>query len=331
MPVRPESASSRSGMALILTLAALTLVGGLLFWIQARAMSATQGAIHAETEVRLRAASAEAVRAAMLTLQEDADRDVDSLEEDWAQPQEWTTGDGIAVRTYTEDAGRFFDWNNVAATQQPDRPARTVLLDLMAACGQLDADARVDALTDYVDSDADGVYEDSFYRLADLPFSPPQRPLWAPDELFDIHDFSPEWFVPKAHSTTDDDGGISGDLLTSCVVVPAAPMASPRPVNLNTANRAVLLGVLGPERESAVRALMAYREVQPLQSAGMLAAVDSSAAAELESWVTVASSCFRIRARAALPGATSTVTAWVQRETDGSLTLLQWMEEESGA
>ena len=330
MPARPAYAeSSRSGMALILALGAIALAGGLAFWMQARSLGALRAAERDLAVERLRAAGAEAVRLAMLTLREDDDYAVDSEADAWAQPQSWATEDGIALRTVTEDAGRWFDWNNLAATNNLSRTPRAVLLDLMAACGRFDADARADALRDYVDADAEGPYESAFYRFADRPFSPPDRPLWAPDELLDVHDFPPDLFLPRRDASPRAGGWTDGDLAASCALVPAsvgAPRAAPLPVNLNTASRAVLMGVFGPGREAAVSALMALRAVQPLESSGMLAAVDPTAVEELEPWTAVASLYFRITAHAALPGASATVTAWVERGADGSVRVLQWIE-----
>ena len=325
---RPANAPARSGMALVLALAAIALAGGLAFWMQARSLGALREADRAVALERLRAASAEAVRLAMRTLQEDANYAVDFPGDAWAEPREWTTDDGIAVRTVTEDAARWFDWNNLAVTNPLSRPPRAVLPDLMAVCGRMDADAAVDALADYTDADAEGVYEAAFYRLADRPFSPPDRPLWAPDELLDIHAFPPELFLPRADARRGA-GWTGGDLSASCALVPAA--AGLLPVNLNTASRAVLLGVFGPEREPAVRALLALREMQPLESAAMLAAVDPAAAGELESWTAVGSPYFRITARAVLPYASASVTAWVEREGSGRIRILQWIESGAGA
>ena len=327
---RPANASARSGMALILALAAIALAGGLAFWMQSRSLAALREADRAVTLERLRVASAEAVRLAMRTLQEDDSYTVDSAADVWAKPQEWTTEDGIVLRTVTEDAARWFAWNNLAVTNPLARAPRTVLLDLMAACGRMDADARVEALADYTDADTEGVYEAAFYRLADRPFSPPNRPLWAPDELLDVHDFSPELFLPRTDARRGG-GWMDGDLSSSCALLPAVAGIGVRPVNLNTASRAVLLGVFGPERESAVRALLALREVQPLETTAMLAAVDPAAVDELEAWTAVNSPYFRITARAALPQALASVTAWIEREPTGRIRILQWIESGVGA
>lgn len=318
-------------MALILALAAIALAGGLAFWMQARAMGA-RGAAEREMRLeRLRAAAAEAVRHAMLVLQEDDDYAVDSPADDWAVPWEWTDGDGIALRTVTEDAGRWCDWNNlsVVATNAAaeGRAAREVLADLMDACGRPGSEARAEALADYTDADTDGGYEAAFYRLGDHPFAPPNRPLWAPAELLDVHGFPPGLFAPPA------EGRNEGALSDCCVVVPAPGTGAPRPINLNTADRAVLLGVFGPGREQAVRALMAMRAVQPLASAAMLGAVDPTAVAELGPWTAVSSPHFRIRARASMPDASASVgvVAWVEREAGGRIRILQWLETDGGA
>lgn len=328
---RPANAAARSGMALILALAAIALAGGIAFWMQKRSLGALRAADRELKLERLKSAGAEAVRLAMLALREDDDYAVDSEADAWAEPQSWTTEDGIALRTVTEDAGRWFDWNNLAVTNDLSRTPRAVLLDLMSACGRFDADARADALRDYMDADSEGAYESGFYRFADRPFAPPDRILWAPDELLDVHDFPPGLFLPRRDPPRAG-GWTDGDLAASCALVPAvAPRTAPLPVNLNTASRAVLMGVFGPEREAAVSALLALRSVQPLESAAMLAAVDPAAVDELGPWTAVGSPYFRITAQAALAGAAATVTAWVERGADGSVRVLQWIESGGGA
>ena len=109
-------------------------------------------------------------------------------------------------------------------------------------------------------------------------------------------------------------------------MVPLAPEA-PIPVNVNTAGRDVLMGVTGLRQEAAVRAVLALRQVQPFESLAVMFMANPELAAALEGTVSTASSCFRVRARAALAGMHSSVLAWVVREKNGDIRILQWVEE----
>lgn len=323
MPRRP---AARSGMALILVLAAIVLAGGLALYLQARAVSLARAERAEALRERLRVAAAEAAREALWILAADDDLRVDHLGEDWAQPRESVREDGLSTWAVVEDAGRFFNWNNLAASNRATRTSGEILIDLMMFCGNETPDVPVEALGDFVDGDSDGTYEDEFYRRGDAPFAPPDRELWAPAELLRVHGFSEDLFRPRPRADLDDLFG--GDLAASTALVPM-PLESPVPVNVNTASRDVLMGVTGLRQEAAVRAILALRQVQPFESLTMLFMANPEVAAALEGSVGTASSCFRVRARAALDGQHRSVMAWVERDSrSGDVRILQWLDEE---
>ena len=321
MALRP---AARSGMALILTLAAIVLAGGLALLLQARALSLSRAERAELARERLRVAAAEAAREALWVLASDEDLRVDHLGEDWAAPRETAGEDGVSTWALVEDAGRFYNWNNLAVSNRAARAPKDILLDLMTFCGDFSPVVRVEALGDFVDADEEGSYEADFYRTGEPPSRPADRALWAPAELLRVHDFSADLFRPRPRSGPDDLFG--GDLAASTVVVPLAPEA-PIPVNVNTAGRDVLMGVTGLRQEAAVRAVLALRQVQPFESLAVMFMANPELAAALEGTVSTASSCFRVRARAALAGMHSSVLAWVVREKNGDIRILQWVEE----
>ena len=323
MPRRPEA---RSGMALILALVAIVLGGALALHLQAKAGALARAEQAELLRERLRVAAAEAAREALWILASDEDLQVDHLEEEWALPREAVRGDGISTWAAIEDAGRFFNWNNLSASNQPPRSSRDVLLDLMTFCGDFSPVVRVDALKDYVDADGEGPYEADFYRVGDAPFEPPNRELWAPAELLRVHDFSAETFRPRPRAAADDLFG--GDLSASTAVVPL-PLPAPLPVNVNTAGRDVLMALAGLGSESSVRSAMALRQVRPFDSLAMLFTANPELAASLDGAIGTASSCFRVRARASLGDRHGAVMAWVERDArTGDVRILQWMDEE---
>jgi type II secretory pathway component PulK len=322
---RNKQIRARAGMSLPLTLAALALAAGLALLLQARSVGRTGTAEAALAHERLRLAAAEAARGALAVLAADGDLAVDSLDEDWAQPMEWSLEDGIAAWARIEDAGRFFCWNNLAASNAPGRAQRDILMDLLTCCGDFTPVVRAEALADFTDADGNGAYEASFYAAEDPPSAPADRPLWAPAELFRVHGFSGELFraVGKEGRRTE---AFSGDLAASTALVPTGPGEGIIPVNVNTAGREVLTGVSGLQHESAVRAVLALRQERPFRSLATVFAAHPEWAAELEGVVGTASSFFRVRAEASLEGAgTATATAWVKRSENGDLEILQWI------
>ena len=315
--------AGRAGMALRMTLAAIVLAGGLALYLQTRAVRLSRSEELALLEERLRVAAAEAAREALWVLAADEDLQVDHLGEEWAAPREATRSDGLSTWAVVEDAGRFFNWNNLAVSNRAARAPGEILLDLLTFCGDFSPVERVAALADYVDADPEGDYEAGFYRRAEVPFAPPDRELWAPAELLRVHGFTPDLFKARPRASADDLFG--GDLAAATVVVPA-PVAAPVPVNVNTAGRDVLMGVAGLRQEAAVRAVLSLRQVQPFESLAMLFMANPELAAALEGTLSVASSYFRVRARASADGLSRTVLAWVHRESNGEVQILQWTE-----
>ncbi len=323
MPVRP---SARSGMALILTLAAIVLAGGLALHLQARAGRLARAEQAEQVRERLRVAAAEAAREALWILASDEDLRVDHLGEDWALPLETSREDGLSTLAVVEDAGRWYNWNNLAVSNRATRAPSDILLDLMTFCGDFSPVIRVEALADFVDADEEGIYEQAFYRRREPPYSPPNRILWAPGELLRVEGFSAEIFAPRPKAAPDDLFG--GDLAASTAVIPAI-LQEPVPVNINTASRDVLMGMTGLQQEAAVRTVLALRQVQPFESLGTMFMASPELAAALEGSIGTSSTFFRVRARAALGIQHCLVMAWVRRDPEsGDILILQWIEGE---
>ncbi len=320
----PRPPAARSGMALILVLAAIVLAGGLALFLQARAAASARVEQAELTRERLRVAAAEAAREALWLLAADEDRQVDHLGEDWAKPRENHGADGLYTWTLIEDAGRFFNLNNLAATSQGPRPAHEILLDLLTFCGDFTPSVRVAALTDFVDADEVGPYEAEFGQHQPLPYRPPNRELWAPSEVLRVHDFTAELFQPRLRAPAD--GLFSGDFASAAVMVPLH-LDKPLPVNVNTASRDVLMGLTSLQHDDVVRQVMAIRQSQPFESLAMIFAAYPEFAAALADSVATASTIFRVRARAALDLQRWSVMAWVERNPEtGLIRILQWVE-----
>lgn len=317
--------TARAGMALILTLSAIALAGALAILLQTRAAARSRAEHEELLRERLRVAAAESAREALRVLAADEDLQVDHLGEEWALPIEANHEDGLSTLAMIEDAGRFYNWNNISATNSATRVPRDILLDLLTICGDFSPVVRVEALADYVDADREGSYEDAFYRRREPPSTPPHRLLWAPAELLGVHEFSAGMFEARPKTGTDELFG--GDLGASTVVVPA-PLSAPIPVNINTASREVLMGLTGWQQEADVRRILGLRQIQPFESLGMMFAASPELAASLEGAIGTASTYYRVHARAAMGGQHRTVMAWVERGANGDIRILQWVEGE---
>lgn len=321
----PEDRTARAGMALILALAAIALAGGVALHLQARAVRISRDEQVELIRERLRVAAAEAAREALWILASDEDLQVDHLGEDWALPRETASPDGVSTRAVVEDAGRYYPWNNLAVSNRAARAPREILMDLMTFCGDLSPVVRVEALADWMDADDEGTYEARWYGQLDPPFRPANRQPWASEELLDVHAFSADLLQPRPKAAPDDLFG--GELVSATVVVPAW-FEEPMPVNVNTADRDVLMGLTGLQQEAAVRAVLALRQIQPFQSLGMMFMASPELAAALEGSIGTASTWYRVRARASLGTQHRRVQAWVQRDDRGDIRILQWWEGE---
>ncbi len=318
--------TARSGMALILTLVAIVLAGGLALFLQSKASEVARVEQAELIKERLRLAAAEAVREALWILASDENLQMDSLKEEWAVPRENTLEDGLFTWAVVEDAGRFYNWNNLSVSNRATRHPREILMDLMTFCGDFTPAIRVDALEDFLDANEEGTYESSFYESKDVSFQTPNRALWAPAELLRVHGFSADQFRPRPPPAADDLFG--GELNDSTVVVPLV-LKAPLPVNVNTASRDVLMGLTGLQQEAAIRDVMDWRRDNPFDSLGGMFMANPELAAALEGAVSTASTCFRVRARAETGNHRCTVLTWVERDPKtGDIRILQWVEEE---
>lgn len=320
-----RGAGGREGAALVAALAATAAVAGVLAWMQAKALARLEAARGLRETEQLRIAAAEIAREAAWAVAADGNLDVDHAGEDWARRRE-RGGDGWEAWAVAEDAGRWVDWNNAGRARQPGRGFGEILRNLMACCGQFEADAFPAALADYTDADGEGAFEAPFYRRAGLGREPPNRVLRSGGELAAVPGFRADWWAPKEDGRAADDL-FGGDLRAGAVAVPA-DREEALPVNVNTAGREALLAVAGIEQDAPVRTAMAMRLLRPFETTGILFAAHPEAAAALEGALDVKSRHFRVRAEAKAEGSGRTwrVSAWYERGDDGALRCLQWAE-----
>ncbi len=314
------------GGVLIMVLVLLGLTTALLLQAQMatrRRVSLRQAGLE---QVRLRAAAADAIRAAMQRLADDEDLTFDTLEDDWAQPIEHRDPTGIELYVTVEDENRFFDLNNLRIEPVPGtatRSAHDILLDLLNGCGIFTAIPKADNIRDWIDDDDIGLRERAFYMALDPPYEPPNRWLYTWNELLAIDEIERPLFDRRVRRNITE--AFAHNLIDTVTLIPVE-RGSPVPVNVNTAPPNVLLGVLGFGNERAVEMLQGARQIAPIRSLEALAAFAPEELIEqVGPYVDVRSSFFRIRAYASVPGHTEQVLALVQRESEGNVKILQWI------
>ena len=100
----------------------------------------------------------------------------------------------------------------------------------------------------------------------------------------------------------------------------------PVPVNVNTAGREVLLGVLGIESESLAQWILSARAASPLRSSdSILGSLDPERAAAIEPLLDVRSSFFTVDTRAYAQGRSERLHVLARRGSRGDVEVLQWV------
>lgn len=324
MPKNFQSSRQRgSALVLILILAAV-LTGLILFaqWQARRELVASQRAL---TQLTLHQAAAEGIRTALLRLAADDEPTVDHLREPWAWPQLVTNPAGVVVAVRVTDENRCFDWNNLAIPPlgPQSRSASDVAMDLLNLSGDYAPVDRLVALGDWVDADANGLFESPFYRQQSPGYEAANRPLYTWSELLFVQGFSRDLFRPHAGETAF--ARAATNLLENFTCVPV-PRDRPVRINVNTASREVLLAVAGVDQASAVLQLLALRESGPMRSLQPIRrAVGPALQDAVERFLDVRSLYFRIEAGAIQHGQTERITALARRDENGALAIVQWI------
>ncbi|MCX7010461.1 MAG: type II secretion system protein GspK, partial [Kiritimatiellaeota bacterium] len=182
---------------------------------------------------------------------------------------------------------------------------------------------RLAALGDWVDDDANGLWETPFYRQQSPPYESANRPLFTWGELLHIHGFNRDFFRPHESETVFT--RTATNLLDSFTIVPI-PRDRPVRVNVNTASREVLLAIAGVDQASAVQQLLALRESGPLRSLQPIRrAVPPAMQDAVERFLDVRSLYFRVEAVAMQDGQSERIFALARRNENGALAIVQWI------
>jgi type II secretory pathway component PulK len=287
----------RSGMVLMLVLVVVGALALLVYHVQVSAQVWSSQAGRGLERARLRAAARDAAWLALSGLAADAETAADHTNEAWAAPTQLDYPDGVSAWARVEDEERRVNLNNlaVAAPAAGGRSAFQVVSDLLGLAGRSDPAADARALRQRLDAPA-GEAAAWHESLVDL-----RTRLGGESDAWRR---AAEWFS----------------------ALPATP-ARATPVNVNTAPAEVLRGVLGPGRDAVVDWLLALRRQHPLASLEPLAAALGPGALEdARLFFDTRSRYFSVLARAGRNGASEEVYALAERDDQGAVRILRWVE-----
>ena len=318
-------ARNKSGAVLVLVLILLALIVGLVLETQISARASLRRQQLNLLQTRLQQAAADAVWGALRKLANDEDLSVDHTNEVWAAPEEILDPSGVSTRVVVADQDRCFNLNNLAINLPPanSRTAANIVMEIMTLCGDFAPMARVDSLKDWIDSDDEGFAEKARYREKTPPYETANRPLFALSELLWVNGFDRAFFARhERHSALDV---FSADIVDCLAVLPGR-QNSMTPVNVNTASKEVLLGVLGVTQDDLVRLITARRNERPIRSLDQFfAETGRPAPVELRPYLDVKSRFFAIDAQAYAEGHTEHLKVVAQRGSGGNVDVLQWV------
>lgn len=231
-------------------------------------------------------------------------REVDTLDEGWAQPIAALPVDRALVAGSIGDEQGRFNLNNVMNGNTPSGPDIRMLREILAHVGL--APELAEAIVDWIDADPDlsgsGGAEDAFYLGLQRPYRAANRPMVQLEELYRVRGFD------------------------AAAVAKLRPWVTALPIrtatNVNTAGDIVIAALLGVPRDKAA-ALVAERRAKPFQQKGDFTARAASlgAAAAIPEY-DVKSAHFLVNVRVAQDDVHLATEALVRRVESGATDII---------
>lgn len=314
----------RGGGVLVLVLVLLALLSVLLVQSHALARHRLRAEESARATADLRRTATAAVFAALQRLADDPDLAVDTTNESWAVREEITTPQGISTLTRVWDENRRFDLNNLALADQGEaRATDEILMDMLTLCGDFTPVAKVGAVRDFLDPNATGLHEADLYSKRTPPEVCANRTLHAWGELLAVPGWTREQFERKARFGADRT--FDGDLIDCLTLIPT-PREKPLPININTASRETLTGVLGLGQDALVATILTLRSLKPIRDLESIALMAEPGVFEsVRPYLAVQSQWFGIETLAFADGHTERVRALASRTREGRVDVVQWL------
>jgi len=269
----PSTLGDRRGVALVLTLLVVVLLTAMILDFDFRTRLDVRAAANFRDDTRAYLLASSAVAAARVVLQEDKDHGTDWINDDWATIPEvpMPVADGTISIKIEDEAGKLDVNGFIRRDAQPQEPEprrveayRRLLEDVLQDVEDVDVDALVDALLDWLDDDDHpraGGDESSYYGSLEPPYAARNGPLKGFDELGLVKGYTPEIL----------------ELLRPHVTALWLPGTTDQttwhpPVNINTASEEVIAS-LDPNLADALDGIVADRKNQPFKSCGDVGSV----------------------------------------------------------
>lgn len=311
----PKDCLNQQGVILVLVLVLLGLISALAIQAQMTASMLLRLERARTAQTQLRAATLDAVWGVLLALGRDAEEQVDHTNKFWAEPVSQLLPNGVEITLQLEDADRYFNINNLCKQLPEDAPRQPwqIVADLLALANQPAPVPQAQSLRDWLRVPSTNSADELNHALADRPGG---VPLESPQELVQAL----------------AQGGASGTLPAGLTVLPA-PSARRlvisnvfSSVNLNTADNAVILAVLGPRNAAAAAALDRLRASGPLISLAPLGRLLPAGQEQVwNGYFDVKSAYFSVTARAVKEDAKQEVYALVHRDQQGNVEIIRWV------
>lgn len=233
--------------------------------------------------------------------EEDSGADVDSLDEDWAQPLPPIPVEGGQIAGGVVDLQGRFNVNNLIVDGAIDALALARFERLLTA---LEIDRGIaQAVVDWLDADSETSFpngaEDDFYLAREPSYLAANRPLATVSELRQVRGMEAEnWRRLRPHITA-----LPGNAA----------------INVNTAGAPVLQALAPELGRGAAEQIAARAREEPFESAQEFLDEDVLADLDIEATgIAVRSAHFRVRAVVVLGRIEYTLYSWLQRDDNGA-------------
>jgi len=224
---------AKSGSAFLLVLVVMVGSLGLIAGLQQVLIQRTTELRIQQNEIHLRNALLMGLQTGVELLSNDDDLTVDSLQDSWTEPREYTTSDGVRLLIILEDAQNRFNVNHLSLPVPPTMP-RTYL----------------DMFESLMHSPDNPVEPFEFQRLQAIILN---EEIW-------FHNLQALGALPSVITSQ----WINSPLL---IALPR-PGNRPLPVNINTVKPEVLTAMVGPSLKAWTDSVLSSRESQPIRNVG---------------------------------------------------------------
>jgi general secretion pathway protein K len=341
MPKVAKMIGNDRGIALLLVITVTTILVAAALEYNRRARFAVLSAAAARDHLTLSQMASSGIHAGMALLAKDrAESDIDSLQEDWADPdkikqllEEIAFEDGELSVIINDEMGRiqinalvtFPDGRNFNESQRVllERFLNYFKNDEEQTAEDSQPTAIINSLKDWLDSGDDDAItglsgaESSYYQDLNPPYASRNAPIPDVNDLLLVKGITPELFYGGSEKP-----GIA-EFLTVYGMQPGAGTSFifPGKININTAELPVLVALLPSENADLAQAFLELRQTAAtekgapdLSDAMWYKSIAGAGAANLDpNLLTMASDFFRIQSEAKINNSVLTATAVVQR------------------